>query len=248
MPAGPKIFKKIYEDLTAPVSKKYDCGKYCAPLNEGEPVCCSTRHAVPIVTRAEWSVLKDRTKMWSKFKPYDATTREIADELSTDCKAIECKGARFCERDNRTLACRAFPFFPYMNKENEIAGLSIYWTFEDRCWVMSNLQIVDAPFVDQLISAYELLFENDEEERETFVGHSASMRRVYSRRAQIIPILARRGKYYKVLPKSGGKIIPAKLSEFKAIDPFTSFSTYKQTVRDLGGETKNLEWASRKSR
>src|SRR5690606_21417962 len=50
MPKTPRIepehFRQVYERLKSPVSR-YDCGRHCAPLNGGEPVCCSTQNAVP---------------------------------------------------------------------------------------------------------------------------------------------------------------------------------------------------------
>jgi len=245
MAASEKSYKRIYDVFTAPISQTYDCGKFCAPLNNGSPVCCSTQHAVPIVTKAEWSVLKPRTEIWSKFKPYDAATRQIVKELPTDCKAVQCKGARFCERDNRTLACRAFPFFPYITKDREIIGVSVYWTFEDRCWVISNLQIADEQFVEQLLSAYEELFAQDQDEFDAFFAQSASMRRVFTRRNQIIPVLARKGECFKVLPRSGGKVKPARLSEFKPADPFSSMAAYRRAVREWGGTLNGVKLPKR---
>ena len=178
MTAKAKHYAKIYKRFSASISERYDCGRMCAPLNGGEPVCCSTQHAVPIVTTHEWEVLKKRTKMWHKFKPFDAATREIVNDLDSHCKAIECRGAKHCERDNRTLACRSFPFFPYFTKERELVGLSYYWTFEDRCWVISNLTIVEQEFIDEMIDTHEFLFRKDEDEKDAFVEQSASMRRV----------------------------------------------------------------------
>ena len=48
----PADFASLYEGFNAPVSR-FDCGRKCAPLNGGEPVCCSTQNAVPVVHRSE---------------------------------------------------------------------------------------------------------------------------------------------------------------------------------------------------
>ena len=48
---------------------RFDCGRKCAPLNNGEPVCCSTQNAVPVVHKVEFELLKRRTDLWSKFNP-----------------------------------------------------------------------------------------------------------------------------------------------------------------------------------
>src|SRR5687767_967474 len=115
---SPDDFAQLYDGFNAPVSR-FDCGRKCAPLNGGEPVCCSTQNAVPVVHKVEFELLKTRTDLWTKFKPYDYSTREIVAELTSDCTAIACKGARHCERDQRTIACRGFPFFPYITRERE---------------------------------------------------------------------------------------------------------------------------------
>ena len=70
--------RHIYDNFTASITR-YDCGRRCAPLNGGEPVCCSTKNAVPVVHRPEWDLLRSRTDLWSKFKPYDEATRRIVD-------------------------------------------------------------------------------------------------------------------------------------------------------------------------
>ena len=157
-------FASLYETFTAPVSR-FDCGRKCAPLNGGEPVCCSTQNAVPVVHKVEFNLLRSRTDLWSKFKPYDYATREIVADLTPDCTAIHCKGARHCERENRTIACRGFPFFPYLTRQREFVGIGTYWVFADRCWMMSNLEIVDRAFVEQFIATYEALFVKRSEER-----------------------------------------------------------------------------------
>ncbi len=238
MVAKARDYDKIYRRFTAAISEKYDCGRMCAPLNGGQPVCCTTGHAVPIVTTEEWKLLHKRTDLWFRFKPYDAATRQIVADLPANCRAVECKGAAQCERHNRTLACRAFPFFPYFTREKALIGLAYYWLFEDRCWVLSNLHIVEQEFVRELIDAYEYLFRKDEDELEAFLEQSASMRRVFSRWNRVIPIIGRDGGYYKVLPKSGGRVVKARVSEFKPMGPFVSDKAYRAEIAAEGGDPK----------
>ena len=227
-------FQRIYDRFSAPISK-FDCGQHCSPLNGGSPVCCSTEHAVPVAHKVEWHLLKERSDLWHTFKPYDAATRQIVNELAHDCCAIECKGPRFCERDNRTLACRAFPFFPYITRDDQTLGFSVYWIYEDRCWVISNLSIVDRDFVRDFVATHELLFARDPEEFETFRDHSAAMRRVFTRWKRPIPVIGRDGGYFKVLPR-GGRIVPAKIEDFRALGPYRTEKTYRKAVAEAGGE------------
>ena len=214
MSAKPQHYAEIFRRFQAPISKIYDCGKKCAPLNGGEPVCCDSSHAIPIVEHSEYKLLKSRTDMWHKFKPKDAAERnEIADLKGSDCRAVECNGAAHCERDNRSLACRSFPFYPYFNPDKELVGLSYYWTFEGLCWVISNITIVEKPFIAQFLDIHEYLFKADDNWRETYIDQSATMRGVYSRKGEKFPVVMRDGTYHWVLPKSGGKLVPAKKAE-----------------------------------
>jgi hypothetical protein len=130
--ASAKTFREIYGFFNTPVVD-IDCGQMCKHLNNGSPVCCDTSNAIPVVQKSEWKALKQRTDMWRPFKPGNSAAQEIVDGLHDSCKAVECRGAQFCERDNRSLACRTFPFFPYITNKDELIGLSYYWTFEDRC-------------------------------------------------------------------------------------------------------------------
>lgn len=216
--ARPKTFRKIFDFFDASITK-VDCGAKCAPLNDGTPVCCDIENAVPIVQVAEWKVLKSRTKMWKRYKPVCAVTRKMCAEISDHNKAIECRGAKHCERDNRSLACRTFPFFPYITREGEILGLTHYWTHEGQCWVMNNMQMVEQDFIDQCLKAYKILFKDDDEEYEVFLEHSASMRRVFSRKDRPIPVITPEKEYLLVLPKGAGveKVDAAKI---QGIVPF----------------------------
>src|SRR5262245_23341022 len=133
-----ELYRRVYEKFQAPVTR-FDCGRHCAPHNGGTPVCCDAGHAVPIVDKWEYQLLRSRSDLWRRYKPVDADGRAIVADMHKDCLAVECKGAAFCERDNRSMACRAFPFFPYITRERQILGLAYFWGFEELCWVINHL-------------------------------------------------------------------------------------------------------------
>jgi hypothetical protein len=239
----PKDFDRLYKAFESSISR-YDCGRFCAPLNGGSPVCCSVEHAIPVVQKAEWQLLKGRTDLWRKFKPFDKASQDIVDDLADDCAAIECKGARSCERENRTLACRSFPFFPYIDRSNELIGLSFYWDFADRCWVISNLAIVEREFVKEFVDAYEFLFFKDREEFDAYREHSIAMRRVFSRWKRPIPIIGRDGGYFKELPFGRG-VARADPRQFRRYGPWRSPEAFKREVRDLESKIPDdFDWQS----
>ena len=212
------LYRRVYENFVAPVSR-FDCGRRCAPHNGGTPVCCSTEHAVPILDKAEFALLKTRSDLWRPYKATDAEGRAIVADMHHECCAAECKGAAHCERENRTMACRAFPFFPYITRDNEIVGLAYYWVFEDRCWVMSHLEIVTRDFVRECLAAYEAIFAEDKLEYETNRDQSAAMRRVFTRWNRNIPLIGRDGGYFVVEPRTH-RIRPAQPDEFPRHGPY----------------------------
>lgn len=227
-------FATLYDGFNSPISR-FDCGKKCAPLNGGSPVCCSTENAVPVVHKVEFDLLKTRTDLWSKFKPYDYATKQIVEELTPDCMAIHCKGVRYCERDNRTIACRGFPFYPYLTRQKQFVGIGTYWVFEDRCWMMSNIEIVDKKFVAEFVDTYEKLFAKDHSEFTTYIDFSASARRVYSRWKRKIPLLSRTGELLIVEPSTGA-IRPGKAKDYPKIAPFNSERAYAAAIKEAEGQ------------
>jgi len=229
----PRHFARLYAQFQAPVSK-FDCGRKCAPLNGGEPVCCTTGHAIPVVEKAEFAFLKSRTDLWSRYRARDAASRKIVDELPRSTCAIECKGVQFCERDNRTIACRAFPFYPYLTARGDFIGLSVYWTFEDRCWMIARLDLAEPAFVKEMVAAFESIFELDADERETMRAHSASARRVYSRWKRPLPLIGRDGSLMQILPYTH-EVLPAKPSHFRPQGAYASEAAYRREVRKAGG-------------
>jgi len=226
----PADFEHIYDIFNAPVSR-FDCGRHCAPLNAGEPVCCSADNAVPIVDRAEWQLLKSRSDLWQRHRPQEAVGKQLVADLHDSCLAVECKRARQCERENRSLACRAFPFFPYIDRKGNFIGLSIHWGFADRCWVMSNPEIVDAEYRRQFVAANELLFERDPEEYAVHREYSASLRRVFSRKRLAIPLIGRDGGLFRILPH-GGAMVPATPKSLPKFGRYRSDRAYQAAITE----------------
>ena len=123
--------------------------------------------------------------------------------------------------NEKIARCRAerFLFFHISQKKDEFIGLTHYWNFEDRCWVISNLEVVEKDFVREFVATYEKLFEHFPDERATYRDYSASMRRVFSRWKRKISMIHRDGGYYNVTPKTGAlhKTAP---TNFPKHDPY----------------------------
>ena len=189
----------LYAGFDVPIAE-FDCGKKCAPYNGGVPYCCDTCHAVPAAYPAEWGYLQANTTLWHSWEPVESNGKDQLQREAGDLILIECLGHQHCQRDFRSFVCRAFPFFPYMDSRGEFLGLSYYWDYQDRCWVISNLQIVRHEYRTQFIQTYKRLFTLLPEEREAFQYHSAEMRRVFQARRRTIPLLHGDGHTYKISP------------------------------------------------
>jgi len=210
-------FAMLYACFQTPLAA-LDCGQRCAPYNEGgAPFCCDTRHAVPAAYSAEWEYLQANTDLWHVWEGRTpAETTQLKALAPEDQVLIACKGYQLCQRDFRSITCRAFPFFPYITRQGQFIGLSVYWEYEDCCWVINNLQVVSDLFKAEFIQHFDSLFARMPEELEVFRQFSSRMRRVFGKRHSAIPLLHRNGGYYKISPRDGRgrKTSPEKFRKF----------------------------------
>lgn len=190
----------------------------CAPYNSrGVPFCCDLGHAIPTAYDPEWDYLNQNTDLWHLWEPDDPQLKlELHAELPAGMQMIACQGHQYCQRNFRSITCRAFPFFPYLDRQGNFLGLAPYWEYADRCWVMSNLDQVTEVYRGEFVAAFELLFQVLPEERENYRQHSIRMRRYFGRGKRAIPLLHRNGGIYKVTPRNGRmrRVDPLKLPKY----------------------------------
>jgi hypothetical protein len=213
----PPAYANLYAHFDAPISA-LNCGDRCAPHNErGVPFCCDTRHAVPTVYTEEWLYLQENTDLWHPWEPDDPREKDrLLLETPEGMRLVECLGHAHCQRGFRALTCRAFPFYPYLTSEREFTGMSYYWEYEDRCWVISNLQVVSAEYREAFMATFDELFKQMPEERASYAHHASQMRRHFARRKRAIPLLHRDGGCYKINPRTEHlrKVQPESLPKF----------------------------------
>ncbi|MFZ6031440.1 MAG: hypothetical protein ACOYYS_27325 [Chloroflexota bacterium] len=197
-------FAKLYAQFNAPIVA-FDCGKKCSPYNEyGVPFCCDTHHAVPTAYFAEWDYLEASSNMWHIWEVEDrAETERLRAEAPEGQLLIECQGHLRCQRSYRSIICRAFPFFPYMTRQRDFIGLSYYWEYEDRCWVINHLEKVTPAYIAEFVAAFETIFAHYPADREIFHYHSGIMRRLFGHRKRRLPLLHRDGYTAEVNTRTG---------------------------------------------
>jgi hypothetical protein len=210
-------FAKLYNSFDSPIAA-LDCGDKCSPYNERlVPFCCDTRHMIPSAYQYEWKYLTSNTDLWHLWRGASEDEElRLRDQTPSGQVLIECQGHLRCQRNFRSITCRAFPFFPYIDSSGAFLGLSYYWEFEDRCWVISNLNIVSRGYLKQFIDAFDALLCAHPDERENFRFHSDLMRKEYRRGRRAIILLNKNGFYYKISPHNerGRRITPQQLPKF----------------------------------
>ena len=213
----PVNYAGLYARFDAPIAA-FDCGRYCAPYNPHRvPFCCDSHYAVPVVYREEWHYLRANTDLWHPWQGRTpAETRRLLDQIPEGMLPLECLGHKLCQRDYRAISCRAFPFFPYITRDDRFIGMAYYWKYEPTCWVISNLDVVSDAYRAEFFAAFDEILFSLPGEWENYWGQSVSMRRVFSRWKRAIPLLHRNGGYYKVSPRSGRlrRTDPEKLPKF----------------------------------
>ena len=225
MSASPPMnFRSLYEAFDEPICK-FDCGDKCAPYNEGlVPFCCDTRHIVPTAYLIEWEYLKNHTNLWHLWQPEAADEAEELQQYAPSGQVlIECLGHKLCQRAFRSITCRAFPFFPYIDQDDKFIGISHYVEYREYCWVISNLSCVSPAYCQAFYDAYAQIFKHYPEEQGNFSYYSSQLRISSQRQRSSITILDEQGVIYKISPTSGRRRKTtrkslAKFGPYKAAD------------------------------
>ena len=221
---GAQDIRALYTTFDSPIAK-LDCGKKCAPHNpRGVPFCCDICHAVPAAYTSEWTYLRNATDLWHKYSRDDcpASDSSKAGEPLADSKLppnmilLACLGADRCQRPNRIISCRAFPFFPYITSDHRFLGLAVEWEFESVCWVISNLDQVTKKYRAEFIHTFDYLIATFNDVFESYEVHSQKLRARFGSRKKRFSLLHRNGQNYLVSPLSERmqKVQPGQLPRF----------------------------------
>ncbi len=197
----------LYRIFSSPITH-LDCGEKCGAYNENHiPFCCDTRHVIPLAYRQEWEYLKNNTDLWHQYSINVKNSKLLLDKLPENQVLVECLGYPKCQRDFRAITCRSFPFFPYIDHQGKFIGLTYYWEYEDRCWVINHLHTISPQFRDEFVSAFEVILNNSNQEYANFRHQSIIMRRVFGRKKRAILLISRAAtpqlQFYKISPKNG---------------------------------------------
>ena len=199
--------RELYTGFDLPITV-VDCGQKCAPHNpSGKPFCCDICEAVPAAYGSEWIAVRKGSELWHPYRGDECSTQ--ADMLDTDeipesMIPLACLGHLACERENRLISCRQFPFFPYVSSNYEFVGLAYDWAFEEKCWIINNLGQVTDAYQDQFVRTFDKIFALFQDEFESYAIRSEEMRDTFAKKERGFVIVLRGGGLGRIDPVREG--------------------------------------------
>ncbi|MBI4825030.1 MAG: TIGR04282 family arsenosugar biosynthesis glycosyltransferase [Nitrospirae bacterium] len=168
---------KMFQDLLSVNMIDFDCGKLCAPKNNGVPVCCENEFVVPILFHDEYKRHRRNGRFW-KRAPRTEEVKKYIEESEDYYVFASCPGPEKCIREQRSFNCMTFPFEPHINKDGEIAGLSYFNGKDVKCSLMDKPQKTYNPkYISNSIKFWKELFEYYPEEKESYMDESRKRER-----------------------------------------------------------------------
>jgi hypothetical protein len=214
-----EIFRELYSGFKMPLSA-IDCGLKCGPYNDyGVPICCDIHQLIPSAFELEWNYLKENTDLWQPWSSSELLAQEIEDELQDGQVLLKCKGYQECQRDFRTLTCRAFPFYPYLNSKDNLDGLAYYPEFRYGCWIISNLDVVSQSYKEAFQHTFQRVFQIFPDYRKNFVDYCNYVRETAAEESDQIVLLGFSGDVHLIDPRTEKKY-QVKYNELSAFGPF----------------------------
>ena len=190
-----KDIEFIYRNFdSTPTS--FDCGKVCAPKNEGIPFCCDSGWLLPVMYKREFAYLKEKTNLWKRFRPKTKHEKNIVEETDKETVFGECLGHERCDRRYRSVSCRIFPFEPYLDLEGNLLGIVFNYTLGNKCPLVDKPKLISKKFISDQIRMWNYIFKKELSERDVYRDQSIQIRRYLSRKRKPIYILTPKG-YYK---------------------------------------------------
>jgi len=207
MRISPSEFKRLYTQFHMPVTI-FDCGNKCAPYHpKNIPYCCDTEYVIPSAYQSEWQYLKTHTNLWNLWEHPDSNrTKALSNELPADQLLIMCRGHMNCEREFRSICCRSFPFFPYMDQNKTFIGITYYWEYADVCWLISNLSIITQEYLISYFDVYDHLLKLYPDEIDNFYEQSKLMRSIFKNRRRNIYIISRNNHLINQISPNDGRM------------------------------------------
>ena len=214
-----RVFRELYSGFEVSLCK-VDCGLKCGPYNDyGVPICCDIHQVIPSAFDLEWRYLKENTDLWQPWSSTDQYNEELEEEILDGQVLLQCKGHQECQREFRTLTCRAFPFYPYLDSAGKFLGMSYYPEFRFGCWIISNLDMVDQSFKTAFQWAFQRVFELYPDYCQNYIDYSGYERQKAAEESEMVVLLDFTGSVHLIDPLTE-KEYPVQYKDLMAYGPY----------------------------
>ncbi|MBN1115372.1 MAG: hypothetical protein JXA66_08530 [Oligoflexia bacterium] len=187
-------FRYLYNILDANITD-FDCGAICALENDGVPVCCEVNVVIPILYKNEYKYVNRHCKLWKRFKPENAHDKRLIKDCGYDDIMAICRGHKDCNRNYRSMVCRTFPFYPFIEKNGNFLGLTYNYDFENKCILVGHPGMVNPVYIKQSLKAWNYVFDKDEAEYDAHYDLSRVIENKRRRKGKKIDIINTEGVF-----------------------------------------------------
>ena len=176
-----KKLKQLYRLLSVPMTD-FDCGKDCAPQNNGVPYCCDQDKVTPVLFKDEYRWHRTQRGFWRKMPVKTKSDRKLVEESCSYNVFAVCPGVQKCRRTVRSLTCRLFPFEPFLDSTGTVQGLVYQDGNNGSCSLMNKPQHVYNPlYIRNAIRVWQELVETFPEDKEMYLRESRKRTRQAAR-------------------------------------------------------------------
>lgn len=172
-----------FYDLLSPDMYDFNCAELCAVKNGGEPYCCDSRHVIPLLYRDE--IRWDRecgVHIWQTLNGEEVAKLELPLEVEPELEVYAtCRYAPECPRKERALICRTFPFLPYFDENDELAGLTYNFFVEGKCPLVGRMDLKpNADYLENSCQYWQELLEIFPEDKALYTFESKEIRKRFA--------------------------------------------------------------------
>ena len=166
----------------------FDCGRYCGRRNNGTPVCCDPDIAVPVLYRDEYNYHRRRSTFWRRMANRTDPQRRLWETVDRHNILCRCPGVDQCDRAERALVCRTFPFEPYLTNAGEWLGLVFQYTHREQCYLIGQpRRLFSEEYLRNSKTFWLAIFERLPSEREVYIAASQTLRRRFGQKRKKVP-------------------------------------------------------------
>jgi hypothetical protein len=176
-----KQLKRFYRLLSVRMTD-FDCGRKCAPKNDGVPYCCDREQVTPVLFRDEYRWHREQGTFWKKMPIKTKRDKKLVEETCTYNVFSVCPGVESCRRTLRSLSCRMFPFEPFLDKTGTVTGLVYQDGENERCpLVGKHRRHYNQAYIRNAIRVWQELVDTFPEEKEMYLRESRRRKRLATR-------------------------------------------------------------------